>query len=643
MWVKVIKRTLKNIENGVIILLKKKYIAMLSILLMLGIILIPMASIVGAQDTLFHVTLSVPNTNPSRQAWSEVVYNNMLAAGIDADRVIQDWGTLYDIALDPPPEVVGKTYDEGGFDILFVGYAMGINPDPYSMFHSSQLPPGQNYVLWENEENDRLSNLIARTIDETQRLQYVKEWQKLCYDEQPSCTIKYDQEVVCFDPTALMGEPFELLHYPAWTRTEEWKLNPSTDQTTIVIAQTGPCPEEGLNTWTSTSYYDRTSYGVVFDSLVKTENLETLEPVPALATSWSVADDDKTWTVNLRQGVKWHDGVEFTAEDVKFTYEAAMSDELASNYGTFVADIIETADNIEIVDDYTLIFHLPEPYAFFVSQILAEGYGEILPKHVLENVPYSEWRTHPFDTADGSYESNGQTFYGPIGTGPYKYVKYDPTTFSNYLVRNDDYWKAQALWDEGLFEIEEYIVVEIEGSDAAITALKTGEVDVLDSQYGLQEKLGSIEEPWGDWIEYDAFGVQEMGFNMRHPIFGTGVDTPLGQEDPDRAAEAARYVRQAISHLIPRQDIIDNILAGYGNPGVTTPITTLTAGYDTSLQPYTFDIEQAKSLLAAAGYDTGVAPPSTDFLEEYGLYVAAAVIVVVVAVGAIYFVRKRSS
>jgi len=101
-------------------------------------------------------------------------------------------------------------------------------------------------------------------------------------------------------------------------------------------------------------------------------------------------------------------------------------------------------------------------------------------------------------------------------------------------------------------------------------------------------------------------------------------------------------VRQAISHLVPRESIIDTILDGYGVAGVTTPFTPLTLGYDTSLQPYSYDVELAKSLLAAAGYDTGVAPPSKGFLEEYGLYVAVAVVVVVVAVAAVYFLRKRA-
>ena len=619
-----------------------KYVGILSILILCGIILIPMALPVQGQDNLFHVTLTVPSTNPSRQAWSEIIYNNMLEAGIDVDRVIQDWGTIYDRALDPPEDIRGKTFDDGGFDMLFVGYAMSTDPDPYALYHSSQVPPGQNYYNWENADNDELCEMIKVTVDEDERNEYVKQWQQLAYDELPSITLHYDKEVVCYDPTALVGAPFEYYHYPVWPAVERWQLTTEAPQTTIVLAQTGPAPEEGLNPWVTTSYYDLTVYGSVFDSLTKHKDLATLELIPGLATDWQVADDDMTWTVTLREGVKWHDGADFTAEDVKFTYTAAMADELASNTGAFVSEIIGSPDNIEIVDDYTVIFHLPEPYAYFASGILAEGYGYMLPKHILENVPYEEWRTHTFNTGEGSYDTgSGYTAYGPVGTGPYFYAVYDPVTFTNYMSKNADYWNAAALEGAGLYQIEQYAVVFIEGSDAAITSLKTGEVDVLDSQYGLQEQLDSLEDDWGQWIEYDAFGLQELGINMKHPILGTGVDTPLGQEDPSRAAEAARYVRQAISHLVPRQDIIDEILDGYGSPGITTPVTPLTAGFDTSLEAYSFDIEEAKALLAKAGYGADVSDDSQDFLAEYGLYIAVAVVAVVVVVGAVFFLRRK--
>jgi ABC-type transport system substrate-binding protein len=468
----------------------------------------------------------------------------------------------------------------------------------------------------------------------------VKEWQQLAYQENPSLTIEYDQEVVVYDPTALVGDPLEILHYPCWPRVAEWQLNPSATTDTIVIAQTGPCPEEGMMDLVSTSYYDLTSYGNVYDPLAYRENLETFAMVPGLALSWEVAADDKTWTVNLRQGATFHDGVEFTADDVVFTYTAAMSDDLASQYGGFLKQIIGGPENVVKVDDYTVQFNLPETYAYFPEVILNTF---MLPKHVLEDVPYEQWRSHTFNTCEGSYEANGMTFYGPIGTGPYWYAGYDVATESNALTRYHDYWNAGALVSRGVFGINNLVVVHIADSDPAITALKNGEADVLDSQYHLQTKLGSIEDAWGQTVTYDAFGVQELGVNMLHPILGTGVDTPLGQQDPSRAAEAARYVRQALSHLIPRQDIIDTILDGYGAPGVTTAITKVTAGYDESLAPYSYDLELAKSLLAAAGYDTGVAPPSKGFLEEYGLYVAVAVVVVVVAIGAVYFVRKRNA
>ena len=605
---------------------------------------LPAITLVQSQgENLFKITLIVPGPNPSRKAWAEVVENSFDAAGIDAVRVELDWDTVYSRALTPDTETVGKTYDDGGFDSLFVGYAMGIDPDPFALYDSSQFPPlGQNYNLWNNSESDRLCQLIKETTDEATRLQYVTQWQELAYNEQPAATILYTQEVVAFDPTALKADPFILYHYPAWPRVKNWELSSGTTQTSIVLAQTGPAPEEGLNPLLSTSYYDLTVFDGVFDALAERENLDTKALVPALATSWEVAPDEKSWTVHLRDGVTWHDGVDFTADDVKFTFDAYFDDDIGCPTGAFIKDIIGSKDNIVVVDPLTVKFNLPKPYAYFVGGVLAPPQGYILPKHVLENVAAADWKTHTFNTASGSYTVGSYTARGPIGTGPYVYETYDPTTFSNTMTKNANYWNKAALEAAGQFGIETLYVQQIEDSDPAIAALKSGDVDVLDSQYSLQTKLSSIEQPWGDYVSYDAFGVQELGFNMQHPVFGTGVDTPLGKKDPTRAAEAARYVREAMSHLIPRQTIIDTITAGYGSPGLTTPITKVTAGYDNALTPYSYDVNLAKSLLAAAGYDTGVAPPATDIWGQYGLYIIAAIVVVVVVVAAVVVWRMRA-
>ena len=609
-------------------------------ILLISTFIAPILLLVQSQGSpYFKITLIVPGPNPSRKAWAAVVENALDSVGIDAVRVELDWDTVYSRALTPDAETVGKTYDNGGFDALFVGYAMSIDPDPFPLYHSTQFPPaGQNYNLWSNSKADQLTEQIKTTVDENTRLQYIKEWQQLARDEVPAATILYGKEVVAYDPTALKPTPFTTYHYPAWPRAKNWELVADTANDEIVLAQTGPAPVEGLNPLLTTSYYDLTVYDNVFDSLAERWDLIDKEMVPALATSWEVADDDKSWTVHLRSGVTWHDGVAFTADDVKFTFDSYFDDDIGSPVGAFIKDIIGSVDNVVVVDSMTVKFNLPKPYAYFVESVLS---GLIIPKHVLEGVAPADWKTHPFNTASGSYTANGYTAYGPIGTGPYMYAAYDPTTVANVLSKYDNYWNKAALEAANTFKIETLYVQCIEGSDPAIAALKAGDVDVLDSQYSLQTKVGSIESPWGAYVSYDAFATQELGFNMQHPVIGTGVDTPLGKEDPARAAEAARYVRQAISHLIDRQTIIDTILAGYGSPATQTSVTKVTAGYDASLAPLAYDVNLAKSLLAAAGYDTGVAPPGADILGQYGLYIVALVVVVIVIIAAFVVWRMR--
>jgi len=389
----------------------------------------------------------------------------------------------------------------------------------------------------------------------------------------------------------------------------------AANDASLILAQTGQSPGEGLIPELSTSYYDTTVASEIFSGLALRNDTTFKTMIPQLASGtvaspgWSVTSDNKNWTVTLRSGVTWHDGQAFTATDVKFTFDSLMNDTLAAPTEAFVVGIIGGKANVVVVDSMTVGFNLPLPYAYFVQNVLTTA---VLPSHILKDIPYNStsgpnWRTSSFNTGQGSA--------GPIGTGPYKWVDYNPTTSTVHLTRNDNYFDfpekgKSALVAKGQFTVKDYYVKNIIGTDAAITALTNGEVNVLDSQYHMETQPNFLKE-WGNssLAKYDAFGVQEMGVNMEHPVLGTGANTPLGQSNPSQASVAARYVRQAISYAVPRDQIISQLLNGYGNPAITTPVvgnyrtgTVLTEGFNTALTPYPFNLTKAKQMLQAAGY-----------------------------------------
>ena len=117
----------------------------------------------------------------------------------------------------------------------------------------------------------------------------------------------------------------------------------------------------------------------------------------------------------------------------------------------------------------------------------------------------------------------------------------------------------------------------------------------------MQVDVPTIDPAWGTVVLQEGTGRQEIGYNLRHPIFGSGVETPLGMSDPSRAAEAAAYVRIAFDYAIPRQLIIDNLLAGYGQPGATNMLPSQPY-YNTDIIPRSYDLTKAREYLQKAGY-----------------------------------------
>ena len=574
--------------------------------------------------------------------------------GIDTGRVELPFSpNIFDRALTPAASVLGKTYDQGGFDILFVGYNLGIDADPWSLYHSSQFAPtGGNYYLWNNTQDDQLTTQIKETLNKTTRLNLVQQWQQLAADQLPSIPILYTRENVAFDGTASNAQAvFTAYHAPAWPPIEH--LTTATNAS-LILAQTGQAPGEGMIPELSTSYYDSTVFDEIFSSLAVRNDTTFKTMLPQLASGtfpspgWSVAPDGKTWTVNLRPGVTWHDGIPFNATDVKFTFDSIQDDALAAPIESFAKGIIGGKTNVTIVDPMTVKFSLPAPYAYFVQNILTYA---ILPQHLLKSVPLASWAKSLFNRPD----TGTVTSAVPTGTGPYKWVDWTATTSTVHLTRNDAYFNfpdkgRAALLAKGQFTVKDYYVKNIVDTDVAITALKNHEVNVLDSQYHIEIEPSFLVD-WGSnkIASYDAFGVQEMGVNMQHPVIGTGVDTPFAQAHPGNAtaaALAAKYLRQAISYAVPRDQIVGQLLNGYGIPAITTPVVgnyktgiPLTEGFNTALHPYAFNLTKASELIKAAGYVP--ATPPSGFFEAYGLYLTIALVAAIVALAGVFVWRTR--
>src|SRR5438093_6754587 len=215
-----------------------------------------------------HITLLVPTSNPARRAWAAIIQSELQCLGMDVSRVELPFSpNIYDRALTPPASNIGKTFDQGGFDILFVGYNLGIDPDPYSLYHSSQFAPsGGNYYLWNNTQNDNLDNLIKTTLNATTRNSYVKQWQVLAANELPSIPILYTRGVVAFDSKFPNAQSvFNVYHFPACPTVQHLSSNPV--DATFIFAETGQAPGQGVVPELSTSYYDLALSGTIFSPL----------------------------------------------------------------------------------------------------------------------------------------------------------------------------------------------------------------------------------------------------------------------------------------------------------------------------------------------------------------------------------------
>jgi peptide/nickel transport system substrate-binding protein len=289
----------------------------------------------------------------------------------------------------------------------------------------------------------------------------------------------------------------------------------------------------------------------VFDGLTLHDQEGKL--IPGLATSWETLDD-LTWEFKLREGVVFHNGEPFNADSVKFTLDRVLEPERNAT----IRPLLENITEVEIVDDYTVIIRIAEPDLMLPARI-AELYGSMMPPQYVQE--------------------NGDEYIAlnPIGTGPYifkEWVKDDHIT----LVANDNYWGDPPSVQEIQFRI-------IKDNGTRVAALLSGEVDIINGVPIAQESVVR-SYPGVKSVPVSVPRIYYVSLDVRKPPF-----------DDVR-------VRQAVNYAIDRQAIVDSLFAGFGVPAAVN-YPRASWGFNPDLEPYPYDPEKAKELLAEAGYPNG--------------------------------------
>lgn len=289
---------------------------------------------------------------------------------------------------------------------------------------------------------------------------------------------------------------------------------------------------------------------LIFDGLTAHGKGNKLEP--RLAKSWEYDEDSFTYTFHLNEGVKWHDGKPFTADDVKFTFEAIMDpendSENASNY--------EDVEEINVIDENTVSFKLSSPnYAFLDYMTMA-----ILPKHLLEG---EDMQTSDF-------------FRAPVGTGPYKMASWDMGQ-AIILEKNEEYFNKKANIDTIIFKI-------VPDDITKALQLKSGELDLAQVTPKDAATFNGL----------DGFTIYDMTTSDYR-----GILYNFGNEYWQKNADLI----PAISFAIDRKAIIDSVLLGQGEIAYG-PIQRNEYNFE-DVEHYDYDPQKAAELLEEAGCKKG--------------------------------------
>jgi peptide/nickel transport system substrate-binding protein len=320
------------------------------------------------------------------------------------------------------------------------------------------------------------------------------------------------------------------------------------EQLTVVFGAPVLTTDPGISAGTQA----QTIRFAIYEGLVEFDESGSIQP--ALATSWSVSEDQTEWTFSLREGVTFHDGTPFNAAAVQASLERILDPENGFSRRSTLSAISE----VVVVDEHTVRLVTAEPFGPLLAHLASDAAVIVSPAALAEYGADIGWH--------------------PVGTGAFKYASHVAEQ-SVTVVRNDNYWAGPPALNEIRF-------LAVPEAATRITMLEAGEADIV------------VNIPGFDVPRLDTAPGLSVRLDPSTRVGHVGINTSKAPFDD-------QLVRQALNHAINREAIVHGILRNIGQPARSI-VASATVGFSDS-SDYTYDPERARELLAEAGYPTGFA------------------------------------
>jgi len=456
----------------------------------------------------FSMVIMAPTSRDDRMEWAALTTKTFQEIGIDVTLKYANWNVAVGV-FSPPEEEQGFDYEHGGYDAFFIGWTGSPNSDVSQWFGRANWAPfGTNIGYIDDATVDDIINRTLSHPDKDERLKALKEFQVYFKANLPYFIILQLADLWALDPDLEgVSLSFDYPNFGNWS-------HPTADAITV---QT-PGDLVDMNPMMSGSYYDWLAGGVnlgYYGSLINRFPDDLVTWYGDIAESWTSSDDGLEWVFNIHDGIKFSDGSDCTVDDVIFTYEQHLNPAVVAYGGTSTAEYIN-ASNIEKVNDTAVKFTLNKFYAY------AEG---LFTLSILSEAEMG-------DLADALWATDASTTtYAPMGTGPYMMDKANSDVSQSQvkMILNPHY--DNTIRDNLNFNNLDRIPVIncklITTAASAIAALKTGEINIIDSNVAIQPYLSEINaSSWGRLDVQLGWGHQGFYINQMNPIWGMNAQDP---------------------------------------------------------------------------------------------------------------------